>query len=256
MNAMNEAFSDGLRKLGVAPDDTLLVHSSLKALGWIDGGAIAVVEALMHYLSRGTLLMPALSYATVTAENPHFSVIDTPSCVGTIPEAYRTYPSVTRSIHPTHSVCAWGARAAEITERHGLDRTPVGENSPFRLLTACGGKILMLGCGLRPNTFMHGVEEAAGLPYVLAEQPVTFQITNREGYTEEAVHRVHDFRDIAAQRYDRAADCTTIRSGKVLDADTYLLDSKDLWDAASDVLQRDPWYFVDRAKDLRKDDTQ
>jgi aminoglycoside 3-N-acetyltransferase len=36
-----------LRSLGIASGDSVLVHSSLKSLGWVNGGAVAVVQALL-----------------------------------------------------------------------------------------------------------------------------------------------------------------------------------------------------------------
>ncbi|MCL2461336.1 MAG: AAC(3) family N-acetyltransferase [Defluviitaleaceae bacterium] len=245
MNEFTTRFISALRALGIAPDDTLLVHSSLKSLGWVDGGAETVIRALIEALPDGTLLMPALDWKYVTKENPRFSVMETPACVGTIPETFRKFPGVLRSVHPTHSVCAYGADAEEMTSRHYLDRTPVGENSPFRMMAEYRGKILMLGCGLRPNTFMHGVEEAARLPYVLEEEPTRFLIEDKDGGAAEAFHYMHNFKGIG-QRYDRAAECLDVKGGKVLDADAFVMDAVGLWDAASKKIAEDPWFFVDR----------
>jgi len=240
-----EKLTLAIRSLGIKPDDTLLIHSSLKSLGWVDGGAETVIRALIEALHQGTLLMPALCWRYVNKDSPRFSVASTPSCVGAIPEAFRKYPGVVRSTHPTHSVCAYGVNGPKITSRHYMDRTPVGENSPFRLLPEYGGKILMLGCGLRPNTFMHGVEEAAKLPYVLEDEPTMVYIEDIDGNVEEALHYRHNFKGIT-QRYDRVADCCKVKTGKILDADAHILDGSELWDLASRKLACDPWFFVDR----------
>ena len=244
MNDILEKIVAGLRGLGVEPGDTLLVHSSLSSLGWVDGGAETVIKALIVALPEGTLLMPALDWRYVNKEHPYFSVRETPSNVGVIPETFRKYPGVIRSLHPLHSVCAYGVNAAEITSSHYLDRTPVGENSPFRLLMKYSGKILMLGCGLRPMTFMHGVEEAAGLPYVLEDEPTKISVEDYDGKVEEVFHRLHYFRGYG-QRYERVADCMEIARGKVLDADAYLLDALTLWNSAGKKVREVPFYFVD-----------
>jgi len=243
-NAIDRIAAD-VRGLGIQPDDTLLVHSSLKSLGWVDGGAEAVIRALIGCLPEGTLLMPALNWEAVTRDSPKFSVLNTPTCVGLITETFRKYPGAVRSMHPTHSVCAYGVNADIITAGHYMDRTPVGAHSPFRLLRKYAGKIMMLGCGLSPNTFMHGVEENANLPYVLEPEPTKIYMEDINGAVHEAYYYMHDFRGIV-QRYDRAAECVNVRRGKVLDADVYIMDAAELWDAAGEKLIGDPWFFVDR----------
>ena len=90
------------------PGDVLLVHSAMKPLGggrWLRRRAPALRAVLTE---QGTLLLPALSYTTVTPEQPVFSVQETPSCVGKLSEAFRTASGMLRSVHPTHSVCAAG----------------------------------------------------------------------------------------------------------------------------------------------------
>ena len=87
-------IADDLKKLGIKEDDTILMHSSLSSLGYVEGGADTVIDALLSVLKNGTLLLPALSYATVNINNPVFSVKDTPTCSGRIPETFRTREGV------------------------------------------------------------------------------------------------------------------------------------------------------------------
>ena len=53
---------DDLKRLGIKKGDILLLHSSLSKIGWIAGGAVAVIHALMQVLTEeGTLVMPTHS---------------------------------------------------------------------------------------------------------------------------------------------------------------------------------------------------
>lgn len=244
-----EMMGKQLYDLGVRPHGALLVHSSLSALGYVQGGAETVIQGLLHAVGPGgTLLLPALSYEYVTSRNPVFDVRRTASCVGLIPEAFRTRPSTMRSIHPTHSVCAYGGYAQEMLADHVLDTTPVGPHSPFRKLRDLKGQILMLGCGLEPNTSMHGIEELAPPPYLFRKEPITYLLIYPDGRPVSKAYIAHNFRGWI-QRYDRIADyldAPALRRGRVLEAEAHLIEAEALWTTALQVLQKDPFAFVDR----------
>jgi aminoglycoside 3-N-acetyltransferase len=240
-------LTDQLLALGVRRGGALLVHSSLRSLGPLEGGAETVISALLEALGpQGTLLFPALSYAAVTSAQPFFSVLATPSCVGALPEFFRTRPGTLRSAHPTHSVSASGRLAAELTARHRQDTTPVGPHSPFALLPTYAGQILFIGCGLRPNTSMHGVEEHIIPPYLFGP-PITYTIRAADGSESQMTVRSHNFKGVA-QRYDRIAallSAPALRRGPLLKADCFLIETAAMWPAALQALQSDPLYFVE-----------
>jgi aminoglycoside 3-N-acetyltransferase len=253
--AISTSHSDNIAKdltaLGVRRGDVLLVHSSLKSLGDPNCTPQDVIEGLRLALGEeGTLLLPALSYATVTRQQPLFDVLRTPSCVGAIPEFFRLMPGVARSVHPTHSVCAAGPRSAEMLAGQQVDTTPCGEHSAFRRLPEAGGKILMLGCGLRPSTSMHAVEELLDPPPFLGEA-VDYTVTLADG--EKIVMRVrrHSFvNQNLRQRYDRLGpllDREAMHVGKVLAAESHLIDARALWRVALAEMEKDKFFFTDRA---------
>ena len=157
-----EHLKQDLAALGVQPGDAILMHSSFKALGGMEDGAKGFFEAFQELLGEeGTLVLPALSYESVSREQPHFDVRTTPSCVGYLPEYFRTQIASIRSLHPTHSCSAVGRQADFLCSEHYRDRTPVGPHSPFARLPQVHGKILILGSHPDHNTTLHGVEETA-----------------------------------------------------------------------------------------------
>lgn len=247
MDKPTKKLIDAFARLGIERGDHLLVHSSLRSLGDVPDRAAAVTGALTELLGEsGTLLLPALSYETVTPASPYFSVTDTRSCVGWLSEYFRHQPGVRRSMHPTHSVCARGAESGYFLENHGLDRTPCGPNSPFRKLRDAGGTILFLGCGLRPNTSMHGVEELTAPPYLFGSN-VDYALIDVAGHRSTERYRTHGFAGVT-QRYDRVLellDSSDYSRGAVLAADCHLIRAKPLWEKASRKLQETPLYFVD-----------
>ena len=244
-------IANDLTALGVPQGGALLVHSSLSAMGKVEGGSETVIKGLLKSLGpKGTLLMPALSYENVTRKNPAFDVRKTPSNIGRIPEFFRKREGTQRSLHPTHSVCAVGPLTDTFLGAHGKDSTPVGLHSPFRILRDLGGYILMLGCGLKPNTSMHGIEELIQPPYLFSE-PITYMLTLADRTRTTKVYTPHNFHKWE-QRYDRVADYMTapaLREGKVLNAHSHLLNARQLWHVVSEVMQKNPLAFVARVDD-------
>jgi aminoglycoside 3-N-acetyltransferase len=162
-------LSNGFAALGVPQGGKVLVHSSLRSLGQVDGGADAVIDSLLAVLGpAGTLLVPTLTGSEqFSPQNPPvFDPAQTPSWTGTIPETLRSRPSAVRSLHPTHSAAAIGADAALLLEGHAHSVTPCDEWSPYgELARREDSYILLIGVTHNSNTTFHHVEELGGLPY-------------------------------------------------------------------------------------------
>jgi aminoglycoside 3-N-acetyltransferase len=143
--------------------DILIVHSSFKSLGPVEGGPATVIAALQDVLTAsGTLLMPVF-----TSPQPDgvFYYRTAPSRTGAITEAFRTSPGVLRSRHPTHSVAAWGACAKVFLEGHPRT-TALGPDSPFHRAALAGGLVLMVGCRMTSCSLVHVAEALAKVPYL------------------------------------------------------------------------------------------
>jgi len=257
MHTQAQLRSD-LSRLGIRPGDVVLMHSSWKSLGGLEGGAKGLFEAFLDLLGpEGTLILPALSYDSVSAEQPLFDIMNTPVCpdVGFLPEYFRTQVSgVVRSLHPTHSCCMAGQEASFLAEDHELDDTPVGPHSPFAKLPKLNGWILMLGCSPDRNTSMHGVEETAEPPYVLDRTAkVRYVLRSADGREIERLSWQHNFDagngEHYQQRYSRILPLLSgdeVHYAKVLDADCVLMRAAAVWKKGREALERDPFYFVDR----------
>lgn len=245
-------FATDLRALGVRPGGVLLVHASLKSLGPVDGGAAAVCAGLVEALGPdGTLLMPTLSYELAHQPDPVFDQLRTPSVVGALSEFYRTQPGVQRSLHPTHSVAGRGPAFAALIAGHLDDSTPCGPHAPFhRLLFRDDAQVLFLGCGLRPNTCMHAVEELLPVPYI-AGHDVHYRVIAADGSERRAVVRAYGFRRRGlTQRYDRLGALMSggeLRRGPVLAAACELLEATAIRAHGLAALRRDPYAFVEPA---------
>ena len=154
----------GFKELGIQKGDTLLVHSSLSSFGRIEGGPDTLIEALIETIGKnGTLLMPVFSGGMLDlSKGPK----GPPSGLGALTEAFRVRSDTLHSLHPTHSVAAWGKEATTYVKDHIKSKTACGKNTPYGRLISRKGYILLLGVDQDRNSTLHTIEKYADAPYL------------------------------------------------------------------------------------------
>lgn len=185
------------KSFGIAPGDVVMLHSSLSKIGFVEGGADAVIDSLLACTGEnGTVAMPSFPGMGFNADylktNTTFNVLETPSCMGLITETFRKRPGVKRSWHPTEPLCALGKHADYLTATHHLKETPYHDLSPFFKLCELNAKIMLLGVDFNSLTNLHTVEDAvADFKYpVYLKKRVLCRIIHPQGIVEylTAVH--------------------------------------------------------------------
>ncbi len=197
MNSLNEdVLTRELTDLGLRRGDMLIVHSSLKSLGFIEGGAPGVINSILNAVGpEGTLIVPALTGKREDSPEcpPVFNVLDTPCWTGIIPETVRKMKGAKRSLHPTHSVAALGREVDYVTCGHQFTRSPCDMGSPYFLNAINNGHILLVGVDQESNTSIHSCEELAQVPYHLQKDVTEAYITGYNGETIKVENRLHNW---------------------------------------------------------------
>lgn len=244
-------IKEQLKSLGVKSDDTVLVHSSMKAIGQVVGRADTVLDAFMEHLSDGLLIFPTHTWASINEIRNIFDPATEPSCVGILTNLFMKRSGVVRSWHPTHSVAALGRGADEYVKGEEQWDTPCPRGGCWGKLYDLGAKILFVGCSLRTNTTMHGVEEWNEIPDRLTDYHHSLKILTPDGRLVDRPMRrhYHPSGDIS-ENYDKIDDALLetgiARLGKVGDAKTYICDVRRMTDLVSGFLKKNPDLFVDR----------
>jgi len=238
-----------LRELGVERGDALIVHASMRSVGYVAGGAQAVVEALMTAVTEaGTLVMPTHSYhlmdpATFRAapvpddweapiresSTPYRPAVTPTTGMGAVAETFRDYPDVRRSRHPTASFAAWGADRDAVVADHPWD-PPMGEGSPLAAVYDLGGRVLRIGT--EANTSLHLAEWRAPGETPTQDNGAPILVDgDREWITYEEVDGPEDLRAAEAALEEAGGE---VLRGTVGAAETTLVSQPDLIDFAAE----------------------
>ena len=251
-----ESIYNDLRSLGVEKGITLVVHSSLRSLGWVSGGAAAVIIALEEAVGEdGTLVMPTHSgdfsepsywenppvpdsWQPVIRESmPAFNRDLTPTRgMGVIPETFRKQQGVLRSGHPQGSFAAYGRHASWVTTGHQLEFA-FGEGSPLARVYDLGGWILLLGVGQESNTSLHLAEyraDYADKKTFTQAAPVIINGQRQWREFQELEENSEEFPKIGQAYIDQGGK---YQQGKVGKAEAFLFPQNALVDFAVDWLE-------------------
>ena len=225
-----EQLKEQLRAMGIRPDDTVMIHISLRAVGPVENGADGVIDAFKECLPEGLFLVPTHSWANVNRENPVYDVRSTPACIGVLPQVAAFRPDGIRSLHPTHSIWACGKGAAEFVAGEENCPTPGMPGFAWERLRHVGTKILLIGVGHERNTFIHAVEEVADVPDRIS-QPFDVTVIDYDGnshthpYSNHYCSR-HPHVSEQFPNFDKAFDYHGVQKiGKLGNADVKIVDA-------------------------------
>ncbi len=162
--------------MNIQKNDTVLIHTSMRAIGPVEGGADTVIDAFCEYLEDGLFLVPTHTWLSVHGGSPIYDVTSSPTCIGALPAAAAFRKDGVRSLHPTHSIWGHGKNAAEFLKGDEIAYSGGTPGTSWSRLGDRNAKILLIGVGHDSNTFIHSIEERAGLPDRLSPE-ISYMVT-------------------------------------------------------------------------------
>ena len=243
------SLTEDFKNLGIKPDDNVLIHSSMKSIGEVEGGADMALDVFIEYLrDKGNLVLPTHSWAAVNDDYNIFDPEKEPSCVGILTEIFRKRKGVLRSLHPTHSVAIMGKDAEYFVKDEHLIDTPCGRNGCWGKFLDMDFKIIFLGCSPESNTYLHGVEEWLGVPDRLTDEYQQLKIVMPDGTIFDRPMRRHYNRDgNISDNYAKIQPYLEERGlvvkGKFGDAGCVVNKARDIYDITAGLLAKDIDFF-------------
>lgn len=240
-----QSLIDDLHALGLTGNGTTLAHFSYKSIGEVEGGPQTVIDAFLSYMKEGLMVIPTHTWDNVNADQPYFSVNDTPPCIGAIPTLALQTEGAIRSAHPTHSVAAFGKDAASFVEGDHLYTTPCPREGVWGKLYDRDATILLVGVTLNRDTFIHGVEEWANVPDRISDEKHMLFVRLSDGTLVPTPMSGH--LNQVAENFPRVESYLLekgiLKEGKLGDAKVLYHNARALCDAVTALLQEDPDLF-------------
>ena len=170
--------------LNLPRDRVVLMHSSLRLIGQIEGGAKTLLDALIeHFTAEGGLFcVPTHTWANLSKDIV-LDVSDPHTCLGAFSDFALTDGRGIRSENPTHSMVVFGNRAKAEAFVAGEIDVPSGTapNSCYGKIYEMGGYVLLVGVSHARNTYLHAVDEMLQIPNRLTEQTREVRIKRASG---------------------------------------------------------------------------
>ena len=231
--------------------DTILVHSSFKSFGRIDGGPQTVIDAILNTISsEGTLIVPTYNWDFCSGES--FDINQTPSKCGIISELVRKNPKSRRVLHRIYSHSVIGKLKDEIGEMRY--KSSFGKDSVFGKLRELHGKIMIIGLPfILSNTFGHHVEEVLGVDYrFLKEFHGKIIDENGKEYVDNFFMNVKPLDGTQETHFDDfeklmdSEKITIIK--KIGDSTVKLMDANQVFDRLTKEIIRNPSFMYKRVQ--------
>ena len=237
-----------LENLEAPRDKTVLVHTSLRLIGDVEGGGEGLLDALIEYFTAegGILAIPTHTWAFLGEDRITLDMTKAESNLGALSTIAARDARGLRSENPTHSVVLFGDRekALDLIKNEGKLQTPTAPEGFHAKLYEEGGKILLIGTDQSKNTYLHAVAEMLRLKNRMSDEITTATVKTKRGEIYERKIRLYDedlYGDISYRfpKYETAFRYFgAISYGFVGKAPAELCDARKMRDAVETIFRR------------------
>ena len=240
-----EDIKKQLAEMGAPKNTAVLMHTSLKAIGETEGRAEGLLEALIEYITEddGLFLVPTHTWANLKyPDEITMDMNSSETCIGVFPSVALRHPSGVRSLHPTHSMVAFGNKAEEYVAGEENIDTSTSAKGCYGKLFDYDGYVLLVGVGQERNTYIHAVEEMLDVPFRLSENAVRTTIKLKNGEISERYIHHHAGIPHISERYVKYEPAFRhfgiVKDGKIGNADAMLISARKIKEVVELIRER------------------
>lgn len=246
MSFTKNELIEQLELLQVPVGSIVLMHTSLRAIGQVEGGTGALLDALVEHFTRekGLFCVP-----THTWHNMGKSVVlkmdDPDTCLGGFSVAALKDGRGIRTENPTHSMVVFGdpERAAAFIKDDCTVQTPTAPESCYGKLFTEGGYVLLAGVAQNRNTYLHTVDEILQVPNRMETEstPMTVEKSSGERIRRDIRMFYTDYSEDISYRFPKYETAFRyhgcIRDGKLGNAPVQLCDARKMLETVALIHQ-------------------
>lgn len=173
-----------LKNMNAPQDSVVIMHSSLSAIGAIEGGAENLLNILIEYFTEkgGLFCVPTHTWNNLNKEITLDMTSDN-NCLGAFSTIALRSGLGIRSENPTHSLVVFGDKnkAKELIKNEPFIKSPTAPESCYGKLYSLDGYVLLVGVAQSSNTYLHSVDEILGIKNRMAETPISTRVLKENG---------------------------------------------------------------------------
>ncbi|MBR2353946.1 MAG: AAC(3) family N-acetyltransferase [Clostridia bacterium] len=195
-----------LDAMRIPRDRVVLMHSSLRLIGNVEGGTQGLLDALIEYFTEegGLFCVPTHTWMSLDEEIT-LDLSDPKTCLGAFSDFCAADPRAIRSEHPSHSMAVFGDRdrALAFVKDDATVTSCTSPDSCYGKIYDMGGTILLVGVSHNRNTYLHCIDEMLNIPNRMSDRPYTLTVKKRSGEVIARNMRMHgcDFTDDISLRF-------------------------------------------------------
>lgn len=175
-----------LKAMNAPQDRVVLMHSALRCIGDVEGGAANLLSVLIEYFTKkgGLLCVPTHTANNLfSGKDITLDINDTATDLGAFSTVALENKTGIRSENPVLSMVVFGdpEKAAAFVKDDAFVTTPTAPEGCYAKIAEQNGYIFLVGVGQEKNTYLHSVAEMLNLPDRMDETAQKVTVKRADG---------------------------------------------------------------------------